>query len=104
MLSLKKFFILILINCYSIVIIFTKLYTFNKDLTKKIINKIDSFANFCQMKTNIKYDDEIFQLAEVKEQIKKKNISYIETISGGSGNIGNALIMLNNLITLFPHI
>jgi hypothetical protein len=56
------------------------------------------------MKTNIKYDDEIFQLAEVKEQIKKKNISYIETISGGSGNIGNALIMLNNLITLFPHI
>jgi hypothetical protein len=72
MLSLKKFFILILINCYSIVIIFTKLYTFNKDLTKKIINKIDSFANFCQMKTNIKYDDEIFQLAEVKEQIKKK--------------------------------
>jgi hypothetical protein len=26
------------------------------------------------MKTNIKYDDEIFQLAEVKEQIKKKNI------------------------------
>jgi hypothetical protein len=56
------------------------------------------------MKTNIKYDDEIFQLAEVKEQIKKKNISYIETISGGFGNIGNALIMLNNLINICENI
>jgi hypothetical protein len=55
------------------------------------------------MKTNIDYDDDFYQLPEVKVQIKRKNISYIETIAPGVGceNIGNALILLNNLITEF---
>ena len=59
---------------------------------------------FCRKETNIEYNDDFFQLAEVKEQIKRKNITYIETISGGYGNIGNALIMLNNLINICENI
>ena len=84
-------------------LIFKKLHISYKDLTKKEINRIDSLANFCKMKTNIEYDDDFYQLAEVKEQIKRKNISYIETIAPGYGygNIGNALILLNNLIIVF---
>jgi hypothetical protein len=56
------------------------------------------------MKTNIEYDDDFFQIAEVKQQIRRKKISYIETISGGYGNIGNALIILNNLINICENI
>lgn len=91
--SLKIFFILILINFYFIIIIFNK---FN--------NKINSFAKFCQVKPNIEYNDEFFQLKEVKEQIKRKKIIYIETLAGGEGNIGNALIILNKLINICENI
>lgn len=51
-------------------------------------------------KTNIDLNNEFFQKFDVKVQIYTKNSNYIETISGGSGNIGNALIMLNNLINI----
>ena len=45
------------------------------------------------MKSNIKYNDDFFQIAEVRPQIRRKKISYIETFAGGYGNIGNALII-----------
>ena len=35
-----------------------------------------------------------------KKQIIRNNITNIETIYGGNGNIGNTLIMLNNLINI----
>ena len=98
--------LIIIINFYIIIIIFKKLHISYKYLTKKEINKIDLFTNFGKMKTNIEYDDDFYQLPEVKEQIKRKNISYIETIAPGDGcgNIGNALILLNNLINICENI
>ena len=51
-------------------------------------------------KTNIDMNDEFFQLKEVQEQIYNKNLTYINTLTGGAGNIGNAMIMLNNLINI----
>ena len=55
-------------------------------------------------KTNIDFNDEFFQLKEVKQQITKKNLTFIETISGGIGKLGNALIILNNLINICENI
>lgn len=55
-------------------------------------------------KTNIDLNDEFFSLKSVKEQIKNKNLTYIKTLSGGYGHIGNALIMLNNLINICENI
>ena len=72
MYSLKKLFILILIiiiNFYIIFIIFKNLQTSNKDFNITNINKNDSFAKFCQMKTNIEYKDDFFRLTEVKRKI-----------------------------------
>ena len=107
MYSLKKLFILILIiiiNFYIILIVFNNLHASCKDFKKINLNRNDSYANFCQMKTNIEYNDDFFQLTEVREQIKRKKISYIKTISGGYGNIGNGLIILNNLINICENI
>lgn len=56
------------------------------------------------MKSNIDYNDDFFHLTEVKRQIRRKKINYIETIAGGYGNIGNALIILNKLINLCENI
>lgn len=52
------------------------------------------------VKTNIINDDEFLHLSEVRKQIKNRHLNHIETISGGSGNVGNALIILNNLINV----
>ena len=56
------------------------------------------------MKTNIEYNDDFFQIAEVRKQSRRKKISYIETIADGYGNIGNALIILNKLINICENI
>ena len=53
-----------------------------------------------EIKTNIDLNDEFFRIKEVKQQIFKKNLTYIETLAGPSSNIGNALIVLNNLINI----
>lgn len=50
--------------------------------------------------SNINLKDKFFLLPEVKKQIKKNNLTNIETIYGVSGNVGNALISLNNLINI----
>ena len=73
------------INSFNFVTI--KNYFHNNDNTK--INK-----------SNIDYTDEFFMLKEVKLQINSKNITNVDTITGGYGHIGNALIMLNNLINI----
>lgn len=99
----KVYFLKIILILITIINFYINAIIFNKNK----INKIDSFANFCQKKTNIEYDDNFFQLREVKQQIKKKNLTYIETIAnenGNIGNMGNALIILNNLINICENI
>lgn len=51
-------------------------------------------------KTNIDWNDEFFMSKEIREKIEQNNITFIETLSGGHGHIGNALFMLNNLINI----
>ena len=53
-----------------------------------------------KLKTNLDLYYEFFQIKSVKDQIQKKNLTYIETLSGGFGNVGNALIMLNKWINI----
>ena len=79
-------------------------FKINENL-EKIKNKIgnlwfDGKKNNSVLITNIDLNDEFFQLQEVKEQIYKNNLTYITTISGGAGNVGNSLLMLNNLINI----
>ena len=50
--------------------------------------------------TNIDLNDEFFQIKEVQNQIYYKNLTYIETLAGDRAKVGNALIMLNNLINI----
>ena len=57
--------------------------------------KINSIKN-----KNNNFNYEFFYIPEVQKQIIDDNITNIETISGGAGNIGNALIMLNHLINI----
>jgi hypothetical protein len=65
---------------------------FNKE------NQIDNNNN--QKKSNIDLSDEFFSLKSVKEKIKNTNLTFIQTLSGGYGHVGNALLMLNNLINI----
>ena len=60
-----------------------------------IKEKINSIKN-----NNINFNYEFFYIPEVQKQIINNNITNIETISGGAGNIGNSLIMLNHLINI----
>ena len=66
------------------------------ELKKNFDNTNDTQLN----KSNIDYNNEFYKLKEVKLQILLKNLTNIETIAGGYGNVGNALIMLNNLINI----
>ena len=54
--------------------------------------------------TNIDLNDDFFQIKEVQQQIDKNNLIYINTLSGGDGFVGNALIMLNKLINICENI
>jgi len=69
---------------------------------KLIINreppKIDNNRN--KRESNFDLSDEFFSLKSVKEKINKTNITFIQTLSGGYGHVGNALLMLNNLINI----
>ena len=56
--------------------------------------------NISLVLSKIDLSDEFYDIKSVNEQIKNKNLTNIETISGGYGNVGNALIMLNNLINI----
>lgn len=74
----------------------------SKDIYLENISMKD--PNNSMHKTQINFNDEFLQIKEIRQQIIKKNLTYIETISGGIGNIGNALIMLNNLINICENI
>ena len=92
-----------LIKIFILKIIVINQFLYLAILSKYNIKK-NSFVNFCQVKTNIDYNDDFFKLSFVKRNIKRKKIRYIETIAGGKGNLGNALIMLNNLINICENI
>ena len=62
--------------------------------------------NLLVTQTNINLNDEFFQVKEVQNKIIEKNLSYVETITIDSRpkDIGNALIILNNLINICVNI
>lgn len=101
--SFKKVCLILLIslifvvNCYIVFKLYTnKKYAYSERIKKYIHINNDSLIN----KSNIDYTDEFFKLKEVQFQIRKKNLTYVDTISGGYGKVGNALIMLNNLLNI----
>ena len=94
------------ITIYIIIIIIILIY----EIIYKKIKKNKNFKlqkeekraknNISLVVSKIDLSDEFFDIKSVKAQIKNKNLTYIETLSGGYGNVGNALIMLNNLINI----
>ena len=64
------------------------------------INKEVQTNDNCLIKSNIDLDHEFITMKSVQDQIHNKNLTSIQTISGGHGKIGNALLMLNNLINI----
>jgi len=77
---------------------FIKSYT-NKIIKLNYEDKTEKYNSFL-FNSNIYLNDEFFELNEVQKQIYFKKIKNIETLSGCGGNIGNALIILNNLINI----
>jgi hypothetical protein len=63
-------------------------------------NNMKKIENNSNIKSNIDLNDEFFQIKEVQEQIKSKNLTYINTIFGDKNKVGNALTTLNNLINV----
>lgn len=65
-----------------------------------IIKKKEQNNKYKIFKTNINLIDEFLDLKEVKEQIKSKNLTYIETLFGEHKKVGNSLIILKNEINI----
>ena len=68
------------------------------------INKEVQTNDNCLIKSNIDLDHNFILMKTVQDQIHNKNLTSIKTIAGGYGKIGNALIMLNNLINICEQI
>lgn len=85
--SIILILLLIIANYYII---------FNYSVHKQIFHIKKTF----NAKPNIYYNDQFFQLREVKNQMHQKKLKKVKTISGGYGKIGNALMMLNNLLNI----
>ena len=66
------------------------------------IQKISSITQ--KIKINIYFNDEFYQLKDVKKQMKERNITYIKTLFCERLKTGNALIVLNNLINICENI
>lgn len=92
-------FILLIVNDF---IVYKIIILSNMKLKQELnINNSDKILNNTFINTtNIDFNDEFFKLNEVKLKIKEKNLKRVDTIAGGYGHIGNALIMLNNLIAI----
>ena len=105
-LKLLKLFVFLLIientRVFNIITIFTFILNKFHELRVRIFLK--EYINSIIIHTNIDLNEKFFVVPYVAEQIMKKNLSYIETIYGGKGNVGNALIMLNNLINICENI
>ena len=69
----------------------------NKDIQNNF-KKYDRFSG--NLISNINQNNDFFKLPEVQKQIYFKNLTNIETLYGVSGNVGNALISLNNIINI----
>ena len=95
--------------CFAFICIFIMndiiLISIFKKNTKEIIlnQEIENFEKIYN-ESNINLSDEFFHIPEVIDQIKLKHLSYVTTIGGGKGKIGNALLMLNNLINICEQI
>lgn len=99
------FFLIIFIICIFIannILLFSFFkINLNKYDNDFIFDKILKRGNVTQIaETNINLSDEFFMSREVQNKINKTNLTYINTIFGGRGHIGNTLIMLNNLINI----
>lgn len=96
-----SFSIILLINDF----IFISIFKISLHKPKEIIlNKNIKYSDENITKSNINFNNEFFQIKEVIEQIKKNNLKNVNTIFGGKGNIGNALLILNNLINICEEI
>ena len=93
-------FIFLLFFTYVISLFIYLKIKFNKSQKSIITNEIKEINNTQSFKTNIDLNDEFFMAKEVRDTVLKNNMTKIETLAGGRGNIGNALIMLNNLINI----
>ena len=90
-------FCILIVNNIIVVCILYK----NSEITiKKEIKTNDN----CLIKSNIDFDHNFILMKTVQDQIHNKNLTSIKTIAGGYGKIGNALIMLNNLINICEQI
>jgi hypothetical protein len=90
-------FCILIVNNIIVVCILYK----NSEITiKKEIKTNDN----CLIKSNIDLDHNFILMKTVQDQIHNKNLTSIKTIAGGYGKIGNALIMLNNLINICEQI
>ena len=76
-----------------LIVIKNKPKIMHNNIEKKVENNLN-------IKSNIDLNDEFFQIKEVQEQIKSKNLTYINTIFGDKNKVGNALTTLNNLINV----
>ena len=94
------FFFLVIINNNQTLLFKLFKYKYNKLKPFPLNKTVKSHLLDFLIKKNYDLNDEFIQIEEVIEQIYKKNLTSIETISGGAGNIGNALIMINNLINI----
>ena len=89
----KKFFLFFILFSYCI-----KESKYNNELIKNNFKKFDRYSDI--LISNINYQDDFFKLPIVKKQIYDNNLTYIETLYGVSGNVGNALVSLNNIINI----
>lgn len=93
-------------KCKTLFIFMIMILIINDIILVTIIKKISiNLKNKNDEHTNINLEDEFFQIKEVRQQIEAKNLININTITcGGNANIGNSLIMLNNLINICENI
>ena len=103
------FKLLIAISLFNLIFYYLVIMTFFENKTNKIINFLSQNnikPNILALLklSNIDTNDDFFQIKQVQQQIYNNNLTYINSISGGNGFIGNALIMLNKLINICENI
>lgn len=100
--NIKIYFLLILIIINIIVndFILVSILKSLQNSTINIISKKDKNYEVKETPSNIDPKYEFFQIKEVNAQINQKKLTYVETLSGGNGRVGNCLIILNNLINI----
>jgi len=103
----KNLYILLFLLLVFIIIISNDiiLIAFIKNNSDIIFNiKNEEANNIPIIKSNINSTNEFFQIPEVREQLYNNKLAYVKTLSGGHGNIGNALICLNKLLSICVNI